>query len=106
MNKKYSWVYIMTNRFNTVIYIGVTSHLENRVHKHKNKTFEGFTSSYNVNKLVYYELFEDVTSAITREKQLKAWKRHWKIELIKQKNPDLDDLTDSNGNIVDFRYNI
>ena len=92
MNKTYA-VYILTNYDETTFYIGVTSNLQKRVWEHKNKVVEGFTKKYNVDRLVYYELTEDVESAINREKQLKRWHRQWKINLIKEMNPDFKDLS-------------
>ena len=92
MNKTYA-VYILTNYNETSLYIGVTSNLQKRVWEHKNKVVEGFTKKYNVDRLVYYELTEDVESAINREKQLKRWHRQWKINLIKEMNPDFRDLS-------------
>lgn len=105
MNKKYSWVYIMLNKNNSVIYVGVTSALENRIYKHKNNIFKGFSSKYNINKLVYYEVFEDINAAIGREKNIKNWKREWKFDLIKEKNPNYIDLCNNEGFLIDFRYN-
>lgn len=78
------YVYILTNKVNTVFYIGVTNNLNRRIYEHKNKLIEGFTKKYNVNKLVYYEISDSVESAILREKQLKRWNRQWKINLIKK----------------------
>ena len=86
------YVYLLASKRNGTLYIGVTSDLLKRVHEHKNNLVEGFTKKYNVHKLVYYEATEDVNSAITREKQLKKWKRRWKIELIEKKNPEWRDL--------------
>ncbi len=86
-------VYILTNYDETVLYIGVTSDLKKRIWEHKNKTIEGFTSKYNVNKLVYFEITESIKTAIEREKQLKNWHRKWKINLIKETNPDFRDLS-------------
>jgi len=80
-------VYITTNRHNTTLYIGVTSNLVQRIYQHKIKLFKGFTAQYNVDKLVYFEQFEDMKSAITREKRLKVWKRDWKNRLINEMNP-------------------
>lgn len=74
------------------MYIGVTSNLQQRIHQHKNKLIDGFTKKYNVNKLVYYESTEDVTSAINREKQLKGWTRKKKNNLITAINPKYEDL--------------
>ena len=92
MNKTYA-VYILTNYNETTFYIGVTGNLQKRIWEHKNKVVEGFTKKYNVDRLVYYELTEDVESAINREKQLKRWLRQWKINLIKEMNPDFKDLS-------------
>ena len=85
-------VYILTNINNTTFYIGVTSNLPKRIWEHKNKFVDGFTKKYNVDKLVYYELTENIETAINREKQLKNWHRDWKIKLIKKINPNFDDL--------------
>ena len=92
MKKTYA-VYIMTNYSETSLYIGVTSNLPKRVWEHKNKVVEGFTEKYNVDKLVYYETTDSIESAIKREKQLKNWHREWKINLIKENNPDFRDLS-------------
>ena len=86
-------VYIMTNYSETTFYIGVTSDLQKRVWEHKNKVIDGFTSKYNINKLVYFETTESIETAINREKQLKRWHRQWKINLIKEKNPEFKDLS-------------
>ena len=83
----------MTNYSETTLYIGVTINLQKRVWEHKNKVVEGFTKKYNVDKLVYYELTDSIESAINREKQLKRWHRQWKINLIKEMNPDFKDLS-------------
>lgn len=82
----------MTNYDETTIYTGITSDLVKRVYEHKNKLREGFTSKYNVNKLVYYEVFDSIESAILREKQIKGGSRAKKIKLINQFNPDWVDL--------------
>lgn len=87
-----SYVYILTNKINTVFYIGVTSNLIKRIYQHKNKLVEGFSKKYNLNKLVYYEILDDIKSAIEREKQLKRWHRNWKENLIKKINPEFTDL--------------
>ena len=87
------YVYILTNRSNNVLYIGVTNDLIRRIFEHKNKLVEGFTKKYNLWKLVYYEATNDIESAINREKQLKNWHRGWKINLIDQFNPDWKDLS-------------
>jgi putative endonuclease len=91
MSKK-GYIYILTNKRNTVLYTGITSNLVKRVYEHRNKTFPGFTKKYNVNKLVYYEVYEDITEAIKREKQIKAGSRKKKIELINGFNPKWRDL--------------
>ena len=87
-------VYIMTNKNNAVLYTGVTSNLFKRVSEHKNKVVAGFTSKYNVKKLVYYEEFETMPEAIAREKQIKGGSRKGKIDLINSKNPKWKDLYD------------
>ncbi|WP_055078737.1 GIY-YIG nuclease family protein [Lagierella massiliensis] len=88
------YIYIMANKTNKTIYIGVTSNLIKRVWEHKNKLVDGFTKHYNVNKLVYYEETTDVNSAIAREKQLKGWNRAKKNKLIDSINPNWKDLYD------------
>lgn len=85
-------MYIMTNKRNKVLYTGVSSDLLKRVWQHKNKTIPGFTEKYNVDKLVYYEFFEDITLAIEREKQIKAGSRQKKIDLINEFNPEWKDM--------------
>ena len=92
--KKICAVYIMTNYSETTFYIGVTSNLPRRILEHKNKVVEGFTQKYNVNKLVYYEITDSIEVAINREKQLKRWHREWKINLIKEMNPQFKDLSE------------
>lgn len=87
-------VYILTNFNETTFYIGVTSDLKKRIYEHKNKVVEGFTSKYHVDRLVYYELTDSIATAINREKQLKRWHREWKINLIKEHNPEFIDLYD------------
>lgn len=82
----------MTNKANNVFYIGVTSDLIKRAYEHKYHLVEGFTDKYNLEKLVLYEIYEDVNEAIKREKQLKRWHRQWKINLIKQINAEFKDL--------------
>jgi putative endonuclease len=89
---KQSYVYILTNQYNTVTYIGVTNNLIKRVYQHKNKQVEGFSKKYNLSKLVYFKSFEDIIEAIKREKQLKKWKRQYKIDLIEKLNPEWKDL--------------
>jgi len=91
MEKCY-FVYIMTNRRNTVLYTGVTNNLGRRVFEHKEKLIKGFTEKYKAVKLVYYEIHEDPSSAIAREKQIKGGSRQKKIELINEFNSDWKDL--------------
>ena len=87
MAQQQGYVYLMMNTINTVVYTGVTSDLRKRVYEHKEKIVEGFTARYNVNKLVYYEVFDDIENAILREKQIKGGSREKKINLIKSMNP-------------------
>ena len=84
----------MTNKSNTVLYTGVTNNLERRVYEHKNKLTDGFTKKYNINKLVFFEMTNDIKSAIAREKQIKGWLRIKKIQLIETANPEWKDLSD------------
>jgi putative endonuclease len=90
--EKNGYVYIMTNYNNNVLYTGVTSDLIRRVYEHKNKMIEGFTKKYNLVKLVYFEVVNDIESAIIREKQIKGGPRKKKIELIDKMNPEWKDL--------------
>jgi len=92
MNVKYYYVYIMASRRNGTLYVGVTSGLKKRVYEHKNDLVQGFTQKYGVRMLVYYEQTTNVESAIRREKQMKEWKRKWKLELIEKMNPEWRDL--------------
>ena len=87
-------IYIMTNKYNKVLYTCVTSNLMKRVTEHKEKVVEGFTSRYNINKLVYYEEYASMEEAIAREKQIKGGSRKKKLDLIKNKNPMWKDLYD------------
>lgn len=91
---KEGYVYLIANKSNTVVYTGVTSDLVKRIYEHKNKLVKGFTAKYNVNKLVYYEVFDDIQDAISREKQIKAGSRAKKEELIRSSNPLYADLYD------------
>ncbi|WP_374041510.1 GIY-YIG nuclease family protein [Vibrio diabolicus] len=84
---------MLTSNNNAVLYIGVTSQLPQRIWQHKNGVVEGFTKKYNVHKLVYFELFDDMATAINREKQLKQWKREWKLALVRETNPNYLDLS-------------
>jgi len=92
MNKQY-YVYILTNKTNSVLYIGATDNLSRRMFEHKNKLIKGFTKKYNLTKLVFYEMTSDIKSAIEREKQLKNWHRDWKINLINKNNPKWSNLS-------------
>ncbi len=82
----------MTNNYNTVLYTGVTNNLQRRVYEHKEKIVEGFTKKYNITKLVYYEVFEDAYTAISREKQIKAGSRQKKIDLVNSINQEWRDV--------------
>ena len=86
------YVYILSNWNNKVIYIGMTSNLERRIYEHRNKILPRFTSKYNVNKLVYFETVNDVTTAISREKEVKKWRREKKNTLIESMNPNWEEL--------------
>lgn len=85
-------VYILTNKINGTLYIGVTSNLVSRIWQHKNKVHQGFSSKYELDMLVYYEIHEEIIGAIVREKQLKKWRREWKLNLINEHNPSWTDL--------------
>ena len=91
-NVKEFYVYMMTNRSRVVLYTGVTSKLEGRVWQHKNHVVKGFTSRYKLDRLVYYEQFADPISAITREKEIKGWRREKKNDLVRKLNPNWEDL--------------
>jgi putative endonuclease len=94
MQEKTGVVYILTNLRNSVLYTGVTSNLAKRLYEHKNNLAEGFTKKYRVHKLVYFEVFDDMFNAISREKQIKGWLRSKKIALINNTNPTWKDLTE------------
>lgn len=87
-------VYILTNKKYGTLYIGVTSDLVGRVWQHQTKATKGFSEQYNLDTLVYYEIHEEPTAAILREKQIKKWKREWKIRLIEEANPGWNDLSE------------
>ena len=89
------YVYMLTNVSGNVLYTGCTNNLKRRLYEHQNKLADGFTKIYNVNKLVYYEITNDVSSAIAREKQIKGWTRARKNALIESKNPDWRDLAET-----------
>ena len=93
MNKK-SYVYILANKQNGTLYVGITSDLVKRIWQHKKGLVDGFTKKYSVKKLVYYEEHEGILNAISREKRLKEWPRKWKLELIEKHNPKWNDLYD------------
>ncbi|MEN6467524.1 MAG: GIY-YIG nuclease family protein [Smithella sp.] len=88
------YVYLLTNWNNKVIYAGVTNDLNRRLYEHKNKLVTGFTSKYNLTKLVYFEETQDVTAAIVREKEIKKWRREKKNNLVSQINPSWSDLSE------------
>ncbi len=89
------WVYIMSNRKDGVLYVGVTSDIARRAHQHREGLVAGFTKRYGLKRLVYMEFHEDIRTAIQREKTLKHWPRAWKVRLIHQDNPEWDDLYDT-----------
>jgi len=91
----YSYVYILASKKNGTLYVGVTSDLIKRIYQHKNGLISGFTEKYKVHKLMYFEQYEDISEAIKREKQLKGWRRDWKLKLIEDNNPRWEDLYDS-----------
>ncbi len=88
------WVYILCSEKNGTLYIGVTNDLAQRVYQHKQKSVEGFSKKYSVDKLVYAESCNDIHAAIHREKRIKKWNRSWKIRLIEEQNPEWKDLYD------------
>ena len=88
------YVYILASKKNGTLYIGVTNNLKRRVGEHKSGIVEGFTKKYILNRLVYFEIHNDINGAILREKRLKKWNRNWKIRLIEEMNPEWNDLYD------------
>ena len=92
MARKVPCVYIMSNKSNSVLYTGVTADPVKRIYEHKEHMTDGFTARYNVDKLVCYEVFEDMFTAIDREKQIKGWSRKKKMDLVQQSNPEWKDL--------------
>jgi len=93
MRKQY-YVYLATNKWNTTLYVGMTNDLQRRITEHKTKAIQGFTSRYNINKLVYYEVFDRPEEVIMAEKKLKGGSRQKKLDLIKDKNPIFRDLAE------------
>jgi putative endonuclease len=93
--KSMMYVYLLASGKNGTLYLGVTNDLVRRVYQHKTKATPGFTSRYGGNWLVWFEIYDDPTSAITREKEVKKWRRDWKVQLIEKENPDWKDLYDS-----------
>ncbi|CAM1334556.1 GIY-YIG nuclease family protein [Tenacibaculum piscium] len=89
---KESYIYILTNKYRTTFYIGITANISKRMIEHKEKIASKFTERYNTSDLIYFEKFTDINQAISREKQLKNWRKEWKINLIKKLNPTLDTL--------------
>jgi putative endonuclease len=92
MDRRY-FVYIMTNRKDGTLYVGVTNNIQRRVAEHASGEPPGFTKQYNLKRLVYYEEHNEVQMALSREKNMKAWKRQWKIDLIQKDNPDWKDFS-------------
>jgi putative endonuclease len=89
------YVYILASRKDGAIYIGMTNDMVRRIYEHRTKVVQGFTSKYNITRLVWFEIYEDPISAISREKELKKWRRAWKVQLIEAQNPQWDDLYES-----------
>jgi len=94
MGEKQYYIYLLTNKTNSVLYCGVTNDIKRRVYEHKKKLVDGFTNKYNVDKLVYYEICGNSIEAIKREKQIKGWRRDKKDKLISGFNPEWKDLYD------------
>ncbi|MDE5445895.1 GIY-YIG nuclease family protein [Bradyrhizobium sp. CSA207] len=89
------YVYILASQRDGAIYVGITNDIVRRVYEHRIKAVPGFTAKYNVTRLVWFEAYDDPVSAISREKELKKWKRAWKVKSIERDNPDWDDLYES-----------
>jgi putative endonuclease len=89
------YVYLLASGKHRTLYLGVTNDLIRRVYEHKTKAVRGFTSRYGVDRLVWFEVYDDAETAIMREKEIKKWRRDWKVALIEETNPDWDDLYDS-----------
>lgn len=94
INMKSYYVYILTNKNHTVLYVGFTNDTARRTEEHKRKIYEGFTKFYNVNKLIYFEEYFSIAEAKKREIQIKKWNRQWKENLINKINPDWKDLSE------------
>ncbi len=90
--EKFPCVYIVTNKRNGTLYVGVTSDLPRRIWEHKEKIADGFTKKYDLDKLIFFEDYENMCDAIDREKRLKRWRRQWKLKLIEDMNPEWKDL--------------
>jgi putative endonuclease len=86
------FVYIMASRQNGTLYVGVTNNLLRRVYEHREGILDGFSKKYDIKRLVYYEIHQDIKEAIAREKRIKSWKRDWKLRLIEEANPEWKDL--------------
>jgi len=89
------YVYILASRKDGAIYVGITNDIVRRIYEHRTKAAPGFTSKYNIARLVWLEIYEDPISAISRERELKKWKRAWKVQLIEAQNPQWEDLYES-----------
>ena len=89
------YVYILASKYKGTLYVGVTNNLSRRIYEHNNKVVDGFTKKYNVDMLVYYEISDDISSAIQREKCIKKWNRDWKIKLIESFNPKWENLSEN-----------
>ena len=87
-----AYVYMLASQKHGTLYLGVTRDLVRRTYEHRSHAFESFTSRYDVTKLVWFEIYEDIATAIAREKELKKWRRDWKVRLIEEVNPDWTDL--------------
>ena len=86
------YVYLLASKKHGTLYLGVTNDIVRRAYEHRTKAVDGFTKRYDVDKLVWFEIYDDIANAITREKELKKWRRDWKVRLIENENPDWTDL--------------
>ena len=93
--KKKVYLYMLTNKKNGTLYTGATTDLVKRTYAHKNRLVKGFTYKYNLTKLIYIEVYDDIETAFTRERRIKGWKREWKIRMIEKVNPEWLDLFDT-----------